>query len=110
MYCLGLICFTTDRMSSTRRSMRGHDAASNTMIANCRPARLLMTEILIRRYQELVTIRLGPVEQRTVVKTRPASLEGGIHLVSGQMPAQGCRHALIEQYSQATVSFRSRIS
>ncbi len=69
-----------------------------------------MTEILIRRYQELVTIRLGPVEQRTVVKTRPASLEGGTHLVSGQMPAQGCRHALIEQYSQATVSFRSRIS
>ena len=55
-----------------------------------------MTEILIRRYQDLVTIRLGAVEQRTVAEARPASLEGGIHLVSGQMPAQGRRHALIE--------------
>jgi len=57
---------------------------------------LLMTEILIRRYQELVAIRLGPVEQRTVVKTRPVSLESGIHRMSGQILPQRRRHALIE--------------
>ena len=32
VHCPGLICFTTDRISSTRRSMRGQDAASNTRI------------------------------------------------------------------------------
>ena len=69
-----------------------------------------MTEILIRCHQEVITIRLGAVEQRTVAKARPASLEGGVHLVSVQMPTQGRRHALIEQYSQANVSFRSWVS
>ena len=71
---------------------------------------LLMAKMLIRRHQELVAIRLRLVEQRPVAKVRPPSLEGSIHHVSGQMPAERRRHPLIEQYSQATESFKSRVS
>ena len=45
-----------------------------------------MAEILIRRHQELVPIRLRTVEQRTVAKVRPTPLESGIHRVSREMP------------------------
>ena len=77
--------------------MRGHDAGKQYHDRQLPAGKvLLMTEILICRYQELVTIGLGPVQQRTVVKTRPASLEGGIHRMPGQVPPQGHRHALIE--------------
>ncbi len=69
-----------------------------------------MTEILIRRQQDLITIRLGTVEQSTISKVRPSLFEDSIHLVTGQKPAQGRRHALIEQYSQATGFFRPRVS
>ena len=69
-----------------------------------------MAKILIRRHQELVSIRLRTVEQRTVAKVRPTPLESGIHRVSRKMPAEGRRHALVEQDSQATESFKSRVS
>ena len=47
---------------------------------------LLMTEILIRRHQELVGIPLRLVKQCTIAKIRPPSLESGIHHVFVQLP------------------------
>ena len=42
-----------------------------------------MTEMLVRRYQQLVPILLSLVEQRAVVQLRPTALENGIYLMSG---------------------------
>ena len=56
-----------------------------------------MTEMLVRRYQQLVPILLRPVQQRTVVQARPAAFENRIHVMPGQIPAQRRRYTLIEQ-------------
>ena len=46
-----------------------------------------MTEMPVRRYQQLVPIFLSLVEQRAVVQLRPTTLGNSIYLMSGQMPA-----------------------
>ncbi len=68
-----------------------------------------MSEILIRRYQDLVTIRSAR-SSNAPAKTRPAPLEGGVTSCPARCLRKGTGTPLIEQYSQAIVSFRSRVS
>ena len=69
-----------------------------------------MTEILIRRHQELVAIPLCLVEQCAIAKIRPPSLEGGIYYVFGQLPPQRRRHTLVKPYLHATEFLKTWVS
>ena len=60
---------------------------------------LLVAEALIRRDQQFVAVSLRTIEQCSIAQIRPASLEGRIHRVPGQVVPQRCRGTLIEQYS-----------
>ena len=69
-----------------------------------------MTQVLIRRDQELIALCLSVVEQFTVPKVRPSQFKCSIDGVFRKMRAKGRWCSLIEQYLQATESFRPLVS
>jgi len=57
----------------------------------------LVSEILVCRDQELAARPLGCIKQITILQVGPPPLKGGVHQMTGKMPAKGRGRALIQE-------------